>query len=131
MKNVTPMNIWDSPLFLKIQKMNVKERAHIQSGCPFDEDFFKDIEIEVMNKVPYDINGSKKYIIHCGNKGNQKWNKLYHDGCDLKLTTSMKKIYKRIRCIGHCTGSRRCPNSQYTKLTYWRSFLICTTFLSQ
>ena len=36
----------------------------------------KDIETEVVDKVSYDINSNKKYIIHCGHKGNLKKKKL-------------------------------------------------------
>ena len=49
-----------------------EEKFHIQSGCSFDEDFFKDIEEEVVNKVQYDINGNKKYLVHSDSQGNHK-----------------------------------------------------------
>ena len=55
-----------------------EEKLHIQSACPFDEDFFRDIEAEVVDKVPYNINDNKKYIIHFGNQSNRKWNTLHH-----------------------------------------------------
>ena len=48
----------------------MKGGFHMQSGCPFDEDVFKDMEAEVVDKVLYNINGNKIYIIHCGNQGN-------------------------------------------------------------
>ena len=52
-KNVFQMNwIW---LFPQDTEEYEEEKFHIQSGCSFDEDFFKDIEEEMVTKVSYDI----------------------------------------------------------------------------
>ena len=77
------------------------EKAHTQSGCPLNEDFFIGIEAKVVNEVPHDVNGNKKYIIHQGNKSDQKWNKLYYEGHNFKLTTSIKTNFKAMRHIGY------------------------------
>ena len=34
------------------------EKFHIQSGTLFDEDFFKDIEAEVVDEMPYNIHST-------------------------------------------------------------------------
>ena len=115
-KNVFQMNVLDRAFFQDSEEYE-EEKFHIQSGCSHDEDFFKDIEEEVVNKVAYDINDNKKYLVHSGSQDIHKWNKLYHNGHNFKLTTLMKKNIKDVRCIGHDLGCRQYPNSQCPKLT--------------
>ena len=59
--------IW---LFSQDTEEYEEEKFHIKSGCSFDEDFFKDIEEEMVTKVPYDINDNRKYLLHSGSQGN-------------------------------------------------------------
>ena len=85
-----------------------EDKDHIQTGCPFDEDFFKDVKAE----------------------DNQKWDKLYHDGCSFKLITSMKKIFKGIRPLVTVQVQEDFPAANVLNWPM-EELLINTTFLSQ
>ena len=85
-KNVFQMNVLDRAFFQDTEEYE-EEKFHVQSDCSLDGDFSKDIEEEVVNKVAYDINDNKKYLVHSGSQGNHKWNKLYHNGHNVELTT--------------------------------------------
>ena len=78
MKNVFQMNVLVMAFFQDTEEYE-EEQFHIQSGCSFDEDFFRNIEEEVVNEVPYGINGNKEYFVQSGSQGNHKWNSTIMD----------------------------------------------------
>ena len=74
---------------------------------------FEFIETEVVNAVPWNVDGTHKYEIKCEMN---KWVDCSRDGRWYKMNSSGRKGFKYTRKTGICKGSMMCENSACTKL---------------
>ena len=87
-----------------------EENFKIKYGCPFDKD--EDIETNVVDKVLNDINTSYIVAIRATRSGT---NSTMMDRIS-NVPHHLKKTFNVMRHIGHCEGSRICPNWQCPKM---------------
>ena len=74
---------------------------------------FVDIQLKLLEKVPWDIDGTQIITINCTEN---QWVDRSKDGRWWKINTSTRKGLNEVRCIGHCKGSIICENRQCSKL---------------
>ena len=84
----------------------VDERKKI----PFDMHPYRGMIPQVVNKVPWDINGLKSYIMEIP-EGEYFCDK-YRDGRFFVMNTSRRKGFRGIRRTGKCKGNFICKNDQ-------------------
>ena len=74
---------------------------------------FVGIQLKLLEKVPWDIDGTQIITINCTEN---QWVDRSKDGRWWKINTSTRKGLNGVRCIGHCKGSIICENRQCSKL---------------
>lgn len=79
----------------------------IRKGKYFPTDLFDDIEPEMVDNIPGDIDGTKLYVIDATNKD---WHKATSDLRHFDMKTSSKAGYSGVRKVGYCKGSWVCKN---------------------
>ena len=91
-----------------------RERPPKYSKDPMDNRLMEKIIAKVIDEVPWDIDGTSKYIVQCCSK---KWLNKTKDGWYFHLRTMGKdpNIAKR---VGHCQGSFVCKKEDCYKRTY-------------
>ena len=70
---------------------------------------FKNVEPEVINKMPWNPNGNKIYIINCKE---EYWHKRQCDGKFWSFSPSSRKGFVGVRKFGKCLGSFICLNDE-------------------
>ena len=74
---------------------------------------FVGIQPKLLEKVPWDIDGTQIITINCTEN---QWVDRSKDGRWWKINTSTRKGLNGVWCIGHCKGSIICENRQCSKL---------------
>ena len=64
---------------------------------------------EVVNKIPWDANGLKYYLVEVG-EGEYFCDK-YRDGCYFVVNTTRRKGFRGVRHKGKCQGNFQCTNN--------------------
>ena len=75
---------------------------------PFDMRPFIGMLPEVVNKIPWDANGLKYYLVEVG-EGEYFCDK-YKDGCYFIMNTTRRKGFHGVRHKGKCQGNFQCMN---------------------
>ena len=73
-----------------------------------DMTLFKGMVPDVVNKIPYNINGTKYYMIDVPEE--ETFFSKYRDGRYFDLNTSTRKGFRGVRRIGKCRGNYVCSN---------------------
>ena len=91
-----------------------RERPQKYSKDPINNRLMEKIVAKVVDEVPWDINGTCKYIVQCCS---ENWLNKTRDGRYFHLRTTGKdpNISKR---VGHCQGSFVCEKEDCYKRTY-------------
>lgn len=79
-----------------------------------DMNAFVNIEAELVDRIPWKIDGNKMYSIMCEE---DYWHDLQIDGHTWKSTTSSRKDLDGIRKFATCKGGLICQNPECPKLT--------------
>ena len=96
----------DSQSLPTISPPNSDERKRI----PFDMQPFKGMVPKVVNKIPYNINGTQYYLIEVPE--NEYFCEKYRDGRFFVLNTSRRKGFRGVRRVGKCRGNFICINEE-------------------
>ena len=81
--------------------------------CSIDLKCFVGIQLKLLEKVPWDIDGTQIITINCTKN---QWVDRSKDGRWWKINTSTRKGLNGVWRIGHCKGSIICENQQCLKL---------------
>ena len=79
-----------------------------QRRTSFDMNPFKGMIPDVVEKIPYDINGTKYYMIDVPE--DQQFFVKYRDGRYFEMNTSTRKGFRGVRRLGKCRGNFVCRN---------------------
>ena len=79
-----------------------------QRRTSFDMNPFKGMIPYVVEKIPYDINGTKYYMIDVPE--DQQFFVKYRDGRYFDMNTSTRKGFRGVRRLGKCRGNFVCRN---------------------
>lgn len=82
---------------------------YMARGKGFNMRQFRHIEPEVVDKIPFDIDGDKVYKIDCSEDPDNYFQK-YRDGRYFSLNTGSRKGFRGKRKIGQCRGNFQCIN---------------------
>ena len=81
--------------------------------CSIDLKCFVGIQPKLLEKIPWDIDGTQIITINCTKN---QWVDRSKDGQWWKINTSTRKGLNGVWRIGHCKGSIICENQQCSKL---------------
>ena len=81
-----------------------------QRRTSFDMNPFKGMISDVVDQIPYDINGTKYYMIDVPE--DQQYYMKYRDGRYFDLNTSTRKGFRGVRRFGKCRGNYVCRNTE-------------------
>ena len=77
---------------------------------PFDVRPFNGMLPEVVNRIPWDVNGIKYYLVEVHE--DEYFCDKYKDGHYFVMNTSWRKGFCGIRCSGKCRGNFTCTNDE-------------------
>ena len=91
------------------QELGTEQDKYQSKKVHFTLQEFKDMVPDVVAEIPYDINGTKWYMIDVPQE--DTFFTKYRDGRYFQLNTSRRKGFNGIRRVGKCRGNFVCENT--------------------
>ena len=102
----------DFPEYPEAVLPELRNKKNKYRRCSIDLKCFVGIQPKLLEKVPWDIDGTQIITINCTKN---QWVDRSKDGRWWKINTSTRKGLNGVRRIGHCKGSIICENQQCSK----------------